>query len=119
MEADRLDLSPLDPETEPDRWERLVAGIVDAASPELTRRAARASLLGSLAELRWPALSAAAVLALISGAALAFTRQQTEVEPPVFLVEALQVSEPVRGWIDEGRAPSTSDLILVLGGELQ
>lgn len=119
MEADRLDLSPLDPKTDPDGWERLVARIVDAASPELARRAARASLLGSLAEWRWPALSAAAVLAILSGAALAMTRQQVDAEPTVSLVEALEVSEPVRDWISEGRAPSTSDLILVLGGELQ
>ncbi|MGH7505809.1 MAG: hypothetical protein ACRELX_09165 [Longimicrobiales bacterium] len=119
MNADRLDLSPLDPSADASRWEWLVASIVERASPELSRRAARNSLLGSLADWAWPALSAAAVLAVVSGAALALTRQPAEAQPTVFVAEALEVSEPVRLWLDEGRAPTRSDLVLVLGGQLQ
>lgn len=58
----------LDPAGEPDRWERSVEAIVSAAEPELRRRAAGGSAVGSQLE-RWarPVIAAAAAL-IVAGA---------------------------------------------------
>jgi hypothetical protein len=120
MEADRLDLRPLDPMADDERFERLVERITDAAAPELARRFERTGLFGALAEWAWPALSAVAVLALISGAALALARQQVSADDTFAgVVDALQVAEPVSAWLTEGEPPTASDLIFALEGERQ
>jgi hypothetical protein len=120
MEADRLDLRPLDPMADDERFERLVERITAAAEPELTRRAAGTGLFGALADWAWPALSAAAVLALVSGAALALARQQVSADDTFAgVVDVLEVAEPVSAWLSEGRPPTASDLIFALEGERQ
>lgn len=117
MDGDRLDLTALDPTADRARSERLVARIMERAAPELRRRAARDGLFGALADWAWPALSAAAVLAVISGAALALTRQQVSADDGIMtVVEALQLAEPMSLWISENRTPTTSDLIFALDG---
>lgn len=117
MDADRLDLSALDPTADGEHFDGVVARIMERASPELKRRAAREGLFGALADWAWPALSAAAVLALISGAALAMTRQQVSAEESfVTVLDAMELAEPVSRWIVEERTPTTSDLILALEG---
>jgi hypothetical protein len=115
MEGDRLDLSPLDPKMTEERWERMVGGILLRARPELTRRAARAGLLGTLGEWLWPALSAAAVAAVVSGAVLS-RQQAVGAEAPDGGVVPALVAEPVSAWLDEERAPQVSDLVLALEG---
>ena len=119
MDADRLDLTALDPTADEVRFEGLVARVMERAAPELRRRAAREGLFGALADWAWPALSAAAVLAVISGAALALTRQQVTAEDGfVTVIDALELAAPVSRWISEDRTPTTSDLIFALeGGE--
>jgi len=119
MDADRLDLSALDPTADGERYEAMVSRIMERAAPELRRRAARESLFGALADWAWPALSAAAVLALLSGAALALTRQQVSADDNIVTVlDAMELAEPVSRWIVEERTPTTSDLIFALeGGE--
>jgi hypothetical protein len=115
MEGDRLDLSSLDSKMTEERWERMVGSILLLARPELTRRAARAGVLGTLGEWLWPALSAAALAGLVSGAVL--TRQQavgTDIADGG-VVPAL-VAEPVSAWLDEERAPQVSDLVFALEG---
>jgi hypothetical protein len=120
MEADRLDLRPLDPMADDERFERLVARITEAAAPELARRFERTGLFGALADWAWPALSAAALLALVSTAALALARQQASADDSFAgVVDALEVAEPVSAWLSEGRSPTTSDLIFALEGERQ
>jgi hypothetical protein len=120
MGADRLDLRPLDPMVEEARYERLVARIMEAAEPELSRRFEGTGLFGALADWAWPALSAAAVLALVSGAALALARQQVSGEETFTgVVDVLEVAEPVSSWLSEGRPPTASDLIFALEGERQ
>lgn len=119
MDGDRLDLSALDPTADGERFEGTVARIMARAAPELRRRAAREGLFGALADWAWPALSAAAVLALLSGAALALARQEVSAEETIVtVVDAMELAEPVSRWIVEDRTPTTSDLIFALeGGE--
>ena len=118
MDGERLDLTPLDPMMDDQRWERVVGGILLRARPELARRAARAGLLGVLGEWMWPALSAAALAAVVSGAVLA--QAGSRVEGTLLaggIVPALGLAEPVSVWLDEGRDPQVSDLILAVEGE--
>ena len=119
MDADRLDLTALDPTADGARFDGMVARIMERAAPELRRRSARDGLFGALADWAWPALSAAAVLAVISGAALALTRQQVSADDGIVtVVDALELAEPMSRWIVEQRTPTTSDLIFALeGGE--
>jgi hypothetical protein len=119
MDPQRIDLSPLDPTSDRQRWERLVDGIVSRSGPELARRAARAGLLGTLGNWLWPALSAAAVLAVISGAAMAVTQDEARGRAEVAggVVQALDLAAPVSYWLDEDRPPTTSEFYLVLEGE--
>jgi hypothetical protein len=77
-------------------------------------------LFGALSDWAWPALSAAALLALVSGAALTLTRQQVSAEETFAgVLDALEVVEPLSLWLSEDRTPSTSDLIFALEGERQ
>jgi hypothetical protein len=63
------DLSPLDPERDPDRWEALLRRTRAAARGELARR----SLAGPLARWVRPALAMAASLVVAAGGVLALT----------------------------------------------
>jgi anti-sigma-K factor RskA len=119
MDSERLDLSPLDPAADRLRWERSVRAILMRAQPELDRRAARTGVLGMLGHWAWPTLSAAAIAAVVSGAALALVRTE---QPPSFIggvVQALNLAEPVAAWLDEDRPPRTSDLVLLIEGDFQ
>lgn len=118
-DEERLDLSSLHPTMSENRWERMVGEIMVRARPELARRAAKAGLLGTLGEWMWPALSAAAIAAVLSGAVLAQAGRVREAPLPVAggVVPALDVAEPVSAWLDEGRGPQVSDLILVMEGD--
>lgn len=118
MDDERLDLTALDPTMDEERWERMIEGILFRARPELARRAARAGVLGILGDWMWPALSAAALAAVVSGAVLA--QAGSRMEGTVVaggIVPALGVAEPVSAWLDEERGPQVSDLIFALEGE--
>lgn len=117
MDSERLDLTALDPTMSEERWERMIEGILARARPELVRRAARAGLLGVLGDWAWPALAAAALAAVVSGAVLARAADGGDVGIPVGgVVPALGVAEPVSVWLDEGRGPQVHDLIVALEG---
>jgi hypothetical protein len=115
MEFEALDLSPVDRLADAQHRERLVAAILRAASPELERRRARAGVLGTLGGWVWPSFAAATVVLAVSVAALATGRPGAP--QPAFgpIIEALGVVEPVAAWLDEGREPRVSDLVLALG----
>jgi hypothetical protein len=117
MEGDRLDLSPLDPKMTEERWEWMVERILQGARPELTRRAGRAGLLSTIGEWLWPALSAAVLAGVISGAVLSrLDGGPAEAYASVGVIPALEVPEPVSAWLDEERAPQVSDLVVALEG---
>jgi hypothetical protein len=120
MDGERLDLSPLRSGPDADREDRLVGAIMRRAAPELTRRASRAGVLGMLGNWMWPTLAAAAVAALISGTVLARVQSDTDDVGGLLLggvVPALGLAEPVSAWLDEGRAPHVSDVVLALEGD--
>lgn len=119
MDPERLDLSPLDPAADAERWARLATAIARRAAPELARRAALKSPLYLLAGWARPMLSAAAALAAIAVTTLA-TADRTprrEAALPRGLVEVLQVPAPAATWLQEEREPTVDDLILALDGE--
>lgn len=118
MERERLDLSPLDPTADPDRWERLIRSIRQRAEPELARRAAARSVLAVIGSFARPAMAAAAVLATLSTGVIAVSMggQEPQLYDGPVLEEALRLSAPVSNWLIEARAPSTYDLVLAIEG---
>jgi hypothetical protein len=119
MDEHPIDLSPLDPAADPDRWERLIGAITKAAAPELARRAATRSVIAVIGHWLRPALAAGIVLAVAAAATLSLLEREVEVRPALTagLEEALELGEPVSLWLSENRAPTTSDLLLALEGE--
>lgn len=119
MDRERLDLSPLDPRADPQRWERLVRAIATHAAPELARRARTAAgPMTWLARVARPALPMAAALAALSAIGLALaSRPSAEVSAPSGVIEALAPPDPLYGWLAESRSPATSDLILAIEEE--
>jgi len=116
MDEHPIDLSPLDPAADPDRWERLIESITKAAAPELARRAATRSVIAVIGHWLRPALAAGVVLAVAAGATLSLVQREAEVRPvpTTGLEEALELGEPVSLWLSENRAPTKSDLLLAL-----
>jgi hypothetical protein len=122
MDRERLDLTALDPTRDTARWERLIGRINARASAELARRAAAQGAFAMVALWARPALAAAAALAAISaGTLIALERTAAPAAAIAHsVVEALEVPSPAAAWIDEDRAPTVDDLILILaadGGE--
>lgn len=113
MEPERLDLSPLDPAVDQLAFERLVGRILDAAAPELARRAREAGPLALLAGWARPTLAAAAVIATLALGALT-ALERTTVAPAASVVEALGLPAPAAEWLEDGREPTASDLVLAM-----
>ncbi|NIP83390.1 MAG: hypothetical protein GWM90_30860 [Gemmatimonadetes bacterium] len=112
MEPERVDLSPLDPSLDRLRYERLVRRIVDAAAPELARRAGEAGPLAALGAWARPTLTAAAVIAALAvGTLVAVERGR---DAPATMVDALGVPAPAAEWLEQGREPTASDLVLAV-----
>lgn len=121
MDERPIDLSPLDPTLDRERWERRIAAIAALAAPELARRrmVVQAEESPSLVLLGWfrPALSAAAVLALCAGAALALLIQTQAGRPePAVALEALRLPAPVALWLGEDQPPTVADLAMAVNG---
>lgn len=118
MEENPIDLRPLDPTLDPERWERRIARITALAAPELARRAA-VETGPSLVLLGWfrPALATAATLALCAGAALVMLLQSPAAAPePPAMAEALRLPAPVALWLGEEQPPSVADLASAVQG---
>ncbi len=113
MEPQRLDLSPLDPAGDQLGYERLVRRILDAAAPELHRRAASTTPLAAVAGWARPALAAAAIIAAMAAGAM-FSMTRRAVEPASTMIEAMGVPAPAADWLAEGRAPTRGDLVVAM-----
>lgn len=111
MRDEPLDLSAL--RMDAARRERLAATIVARARlvPEPPR-----GVLIAVAAWRRPALAAAASVAALSLMALALAAGggRADARPGRTVVEALEVPEPVAGWIVEERAPERGDLLVAI-----
>ncbi|HYJ79926.1 MAG TPA: hypothetical protein VEW03_10015 [Longimicrobiaceae bacterium] len=107
LHPEPIDLSPLDPRRDRERWERMVARIVRGAVAPRTAWTV-------LAAWQRPALAAAALVAALSAGAMWWVADGRTSAPTDTLVEALEVPRPVADWIVEGRAPDGGDLYVAL-----
>ena len=113
MDTERADLSPLDPAADPARYERLVRRILDAAGPELDRRARQARPLALLVGWARPTLAAAAVIAALALGVLAAI-ERNGAEPMDVMADAPGVPAPAAEWLAADREPTASDLVLAM-----
>lgn len=113
MEPRRVDLSPLDPAVDRLRYERLIRRILGAAEPELVRRARQASPLILVVGWARPTLAAAAIIAAMALGALVAT-DRGRPQPADLVVDALGVPTPAAEWLEDGREPTASDLVLAM-----
>lgn len=114
MEGERVDLSPLDVTGDQLAYERLVRRVMDAARPELARRARATTPLALLSGWARPTLAAAAIIAALAlGAILATDRTAAPAEPGS-MADALGVPAPAAEWLAEGRQPTEADLVLAM-----
>ncbi len=107
------ELSALYPRHTEREWNALVAGIMQAAAPELTRRRSERGLVRSI--LRWSrpvALAAAAVL-LLGAIGLASTNDAEAMTAAPSFAEVVD-REPASTLLAADRPPSASDLARVL-----
>ena len=104
----------LDPRDEPERWERLVGAIVEAAEPHLAARR-RTEVLAVVAAWAKPAvLTAAAIGALIAGTARLMVTDRPGLElQNVSLFDSL-MPEAYAAWLSGERSPSADELIASL-----
>lgn len=109
-EAEKVDLSPLDPARNVERWDALVQSV---ASRALSTHRERSTL--SFQVLAWgrPALAAAAALAIVSWA-LAWSSHGGNAR--VTADTAQPAAFQLAGWAETGKLPETPQMMSVLGG---
>ena len=108
-DADRIDLSPLDPHVDPSHFEQLVREVRRAATPELIRRQMSLTPWGQIARWRRPILSASGLLALAAAVVIVVARPPAEAPPTD--VEALGVPDRVARWVQAAEKPSPAELV--------
>lgn len=110
---------PLDPAVDPERWENAVGTIMEAARPELARRARQRGALDVLEGWARPVFALAASLVLVASAAILSASQDEAVglaESGTSLntvAEALVPSE-VAAWLEVGHTLSADELVTAL-----
>lgn len=113
MSDEALDLSSI--ELDVARRERLVASIMARVEPELLRRRSARGVLGLVGMWRIPVIAASMLITVLSLGALALAERAQEAPAvTVDLYDALELDQPVRRWLAEGRGPTTADLVSVL-----
>jgi len=114
MNDDPLDLSPIDPTRDTERFEQMVAAIRFRSEAVFVRRRRRPTILDGVAGWWTPALAAAAVIAAASAVswivALPASAQQS------VLAEATGVPAAVADWAQTDATPSPGELLVSLGG---
>jgi hypothetical protein len=103
----------LDPARDPARWEALVGGIVQSATPELERRRGQVTLTAMLVDWARPALSAAAAIAVLLSVSLALTRGGVSAEGDPSLANAL-VPDALAAWLVDGYQPTVTEVVVAL-----
>lgn len=112
MVPERIDLSPLDPAADQLAYERLVRRIMDAAAPELARRAADTNPLDLVVGWARPTLVAASIVAALAAGALFATERADAAADAGGMVHALGVPFPAADWLESGREPDAGDVVL-------
>ena len=113
--SDRTDFAGLDPTSDPERFEDIVASIMAAASDELEARRYRSNALGQVVGWWRPLLAAAALTGIVSVAALASvdTDPQT-LESQIGIAEAIGMPEQIAEWVRSDEVPEPAELWLTL-----
>ena len=114
MEPERVDLGPLDPERDQLAYERFVRRVLAAAAPELERRATAAGPLALLAGWARPTVAAAAAIAVVALAALLATDRPDAAPDRLGAGGPPGLPAPVTEWLEAGRAPTATDVVLAL-----
>ncbi len=115
MSDERIDLGPLDPTGDRERFEGVVRAIVAAAGPELMRRRARAGVMTQIALWSRPLLAAAAIAGLVAAAALARVRPAPSAAgSEVGIAEAVGVPQRIARWVRGEEEPDPADLLVAL-----
>lgn len=119
-----LDLSALSASGDPAAMEALVARVMEAAGPELSRRATGRKPLvaqgpvAALAAWSRPILAAAAVVVLVSTGVLQWIPAPggsgVGDDDMALLPEVLGLPTTVAAWLDEDRAPTARELVLAM-----
>ncbi|MCY3613194.1 MAG: hypothetical protein OXH51_16845 [Gemmatimonadetes bacterium] len=102
----------LDPETDPNRWEALVARILAEARPLLDARRLQPTLAGTLAGWRRPVIAAASGLAAAAVATLMLLPSAGGAEE-VAMAEVM-VPWSVAAWIEGSYAPTVEELVVAV-----
>lgn len=115
IEDEFRDLAPLRPKLDADRFARMMAGIEQAAAPELARRAAlpAPNLTMLLADWTRPAMSAAALVALLA-AGLIRAGAAPQPQETAGLDSALGYPDAVSAWVEGGWTPSVEELLVAM-----
>jgi len=113
MERDN-DVRALDPDRNPERWERLVGGIVSSAAPELVRRRQTADLPELVLQWARPALATAATVALLISAAAVLRPGGGAVNLAEASVASALVPESYAAWLVAGYQPTVTELVVAL-----
>jgi len=111
MDEPRIDLESLDPFADARYREAVLASVMYRARDELARRREKFRLLGVLAQWARPALTAAAVAALISLVTIERTAQAEEATP-TGVIEELGLPDPVAQLLIVDGTPDESDIVL-------
>jgi hypothetical protein len=112
---DRTDFRELDPTTDPEHFEKIVASIMAAASPELQARRRRSNALGQVVSWWRPLLAAAALTGIVSVAALASVDSRAETtESQTGIAEAIGMPAQIAQWVRSDEAPDPAELWLTL-----
>ena len=121
MNEDRIDLSPIDPLEDHERFEQLVGAITERATYQLAERRARFSAVGQVAQWWRPMLAAAAVLLIMSVTTLARVdapaadgqMTQSVSDDEVSFAVAMGVPQQFAQWIGTDEAPTPAELLTV------
>jgi hypothetical protein len=118
-EPEALDLSPLDPRPETERWDGLVASIMARCAGELQRRQSQRRLGVFDGLLAWtrPALATAAALAALSLVALSRNESLTSNDDSSTFIWSARLPAPVEVWLQEGQPPTMLDMLVLDSGE--
>jgi len=112
-----VDLSALDPESDPERVERVVRGVMARLGPgELVEGPSLAQLVaGELAGRSRAVVAVAAVIALVAGAWLGLGRRRVAAAPDAGAV-TVRVPAEWAVWMTSGTRPAAGDILFDLAG---
>ena len=115
---DGIDLSPLDPELDPDRLERVVSRVLERLGPGAVEESP--SLTRQVAELYArsfrPLFAAASVVAVAAGFLL-YVEAGSGDPPQGASTELVELPTTWVAWMATGAPPPAEDLLFSLGGE--